>query len=69
MIYTAELSRMHEGERHTFDSECFNAADDKDAIQQVNEWAVTAVGMIGGPIELRVVQDGRGVFHKTFGDL
>jgi len=56
---------MHEVERRAFAR--FNAADDKDAIQQVNEWAVTAVAMIGGAVELQIIQASRGVFHKTFG--
>lgn len=67
--YQADLHRTKGAEDVTFDSTAFDAESDKSAISMALEWATSAVRMIDSVVQLRLSQDGRGVFSKTYGQL
>lgn len=74
MRYVAELyrdeSEIIPGEKLSIDTKDFEAKDDAEASHLAEEWAVVVLSqMLDYIVHLQVVQDGRGVFTKTYGDL
>lgn len=69
MQYMVELYEKVDGEERAFDSHPIDAENDAGAKQQAEEWAASAVGVLTGVVYRRLVQEGRGVYHQTRGEL